>query len=170
MGAGEVEILKFVRRFHVEISLELVVPQMDPDVEEWDTLSTDALGCDFKNHAVSVVVTELQEFVKLFSPVCPDEENVVNVAVPHQRFLLTSFQQVLLDKTHEEICIRWCHFGPHCSATLLEVVSVTEPEYVTIQDQPDEIEYNVDDVDGFPVGGEKVSTTLDTSFRWNIGI
>ena len=105
---------------------------MDPDVEEWNTRSADTLGRGFKLYSVSVVVAEYKELVEFFFPMGPDEEDVINVAVPHQRFLLASLQQVFFDKSHEEVSIGRCHFGPHCCATLLEIVSITKPKYVAI--------------------------------------
>ena len=58
---------------------------MDPDVEEWNTRSADALGRGFKLYSVSVVVAEYKELVEFFFPMGPDEEDVIKVRLLRRR-------------------------------------------------------------------------------------
>ena len=90
--ALEVEILEFVGGFCIQVCEKSTISEYHQDIQKWDTLTADAFIRRFKHHPMPVVVSILQELVKLLSPVGPNEKNIVYVSVPAKRF-----QWVMLD-------------------------------------------------------------------------
>ena len=109
----------------VQVSANFAVTIDYLNVKKRDTCSRFGL---FKLDVWIKRITEVKEVSKFFFTVSPYKEDVIYVPEPHEWFVGGSFQKMIFQATHVEICIARCHFSPHCCPRLLNKVLALKGE------------------------------------------
>ena len=86
MTTFEVEILKLIGGFCIQVCMQSTIPEYHHDIQEWDSLRADAFIRRFEYHTMPVVVCILQELVKLLLTMGPNEKYVVYVSELNKLF------------------------------------------------------------------------------------
>ena len=73
------------------------------------------------------------ESLQIFCIVVPDDEYVVNKPLPEEGLLWVSIHMGVFEPTHECVCVRWGHFGPHCGTAYLQEVFSMKVEIIAFE-------------------------------------
>jgi len=126
MGAVEMEILHTVGRFDVNASLKSIVLEPDIHIKESYVFSREGPGELDGKGAVEV----LQKCFQRLLSVGPDQENIVDIAKPDERFERCGVEVLDLQASHEKVGVGRGHASAHGCEFDLQAIVVRKGEVV----------------------------------------
>ena len=96
---------------------------------------------------VQINCSECKKFIMGFFPMCPYKKYIVDIPKPYQWFFGTSGQEIVFNKTHEQVGVRWSHFCTHGCTTFLQVVCISKSKDVTVKNESNEFHDDFNHVD-----------------------